>query len=213
MEFSVLPKQPFYCLDIAFTHSWLLKQFDDADSSFRMFLQEYLEKSCQMVSSAPCSIDEFKTLHEIEISLFDDKENTLFIRSHIYKLIVDFFRKLYNHDHANVAQSVLHYEQIMKAERMIEADIKNPPKVEDISKEVNLSVSSLLRQFKLLHGKSIQEYCVEKKMDLAKTLLLKNRITIKETAELLGYKRVSSFIETFAKQHGCSPGTLKSLHR
>src|SRR5687767_13445521 len=31
MDFSVVPKQPFYLLDIAFTASWLLEQFSDAD--------------------------------------------------------------------------------------------------------------------------------------------------------------------------------------
>src|SRR5215217_2303879 len=42
MDFSVVPKQPFYVLDIAFTASWLLKQFSDADSSFKNILDKYI---------------------------------------------------------------------------------------------------------------------------------------------------------------------------
>ena len=74
-----------------------------------------------------------------------------------------------------------------------------------------MSVSSLLRQFKLIYGKSIQEYCIEAKMNAAKTLLLKNHISIKELAGLLGYRRVSSFIETFTKHYGYSPGAFKAM--
>jgi AraC-like DNA-binding protein len=211
MDFSVVPKQPFYCLDIAFTSSWMFRQFEDADEGFKTVLENYLAKSCKTVLFEPCCIDEYKTLHELETSIRSDKEDVLFIRSKIYSLITDFFGNIFNHDHPGVIQKIVRYKQIMQAEMMISADVMKPPKVELISKEVNMSVSSLLRQFKLIHGKSIQEYCVEKKMDLAKTLLLKNRITVKEIARQFGYKQVSSFIETFTKQHGCSPGTFKSL--
>ena len=211
MDFSVIPIQPFYVLDISFTASWLLQQFADAVSSFKEMLEHYVNKKTKTMLMEPCGAEEYKVLHELDVSVLADKEDVLFIRSRIYKLIFDFFGKLFKRDEAAPGQSVVHYEQIMKAEMMLMADVKNPPKIEALAKKVNMSVSSLLRQFKLIYGRSVHEYYVERKMELAKRILLENRITVKEMAEMLGYRQASHFIETFAKLHGYSPGTLRSF--
>ena len=94
---------------------------------------------------------------------------------------------------------------------MITKNIESPPKIDTVAKKVNMSVSSLLRQFKLIFGKSIYQYYVEKKMELGKKMILENNFTVKETAEMLGYNQASPFIECFTKYHGYSPGSLKSL--
>jgi AraC-like DNA-binding protein len=72
-------------------------------------------------------------------------------------------------------------------------------------------MSSLLRQFKMMFGKSIHQYYVEKKMELAKRMLLQERMTVKEIADRLGYKQASPFIDDFTRFHGYSPGRLKAL--
>jgi AraC-like DNA-binding protein len=59
-----------------------------------------------------------------------------------------------------------------------------------------------------LYGKSIYGYYLEKKMEVAKKILVENRITVKEIAEILGYRQVSAFIESFTKHHGYSPGSF-----
>jgi AraC-like DNA-binding protein len=91
-------------------------------------------------------------------------------------------------------------------------NIKTPPKIEEIAAKVNMSISSLMRQFKLLYGKSVYEYYVEKKMELAKKMILESSITVKEIAEMLGYNQSSPFIEGFTKYFGYSPGSLKLIN-
>lgn len=209
MNFSVVPKQPFYVLDIAFTASWLSAQFSDADPSFKQLFDNYINKNSQTILIEPSTINEYKTLHELDNSMLADTEDVLFIRSRVYNLIVSFFSKLVNKKDMALIKSRVHYEQIMKAEMMIMENVKNPPKIEVIAKKVNMSVSSLLRQFKLLFGKSVYEYYIERKMELAKKMILENKISIKEMAKMLGYNQPSPFIETFTKQYGCSPGSLK----
>jgi AraC-like DNA-binding protein len=71
-------------------------------------------------------------------------------------------------------------------------------------------VSSLLRQFKIMYGKSIHDYYIEKKMELAKKLVLEENKTVKEIALMLGYNQASPFIEAFSKLYGYSPGSLKT---
>ncbi len=120
-----------------------------------------------------------------------------------------FFSKVVDRKATSVIKSRLHYEQIVQAETMIMGNVKEPPKIEAIASRVNMSISSLLRQFKLLYGKSVYEYYVEKKMELAKKMILESKVSIKEIAKMLGYNQPSPFIETFTKQYGFSPGSLK----
>ncbi|MBD0350851.1 MAG: helix-turn-helix transcriptional regulator [Flavisolibacter sp.] len=211
VDFTVMPKQPFFVMDVAFSASWLLQQFADADTSFTSLLHQYLDKSREIILMEPCSVEEYKILHELETSMLAGEEDVLFIRSRIYKLICSFFSKMLNREGVALIEGVVHYEQVMQAEAMLMENIKKPPKIATLAKSINMSVSSLLRQFKLLFGKSVYEYHVEKKMELAKRMLLENRVTIKGMAEMLGYKQVSPFIESFTKHHGYSPGTLKAL--
>ena len=209
MDFSVIPKHPFSVLDIAFTASWLSKQFSDADPFFKDILDDYINKNTQTLLVEPCSIEEYKTLHDLEVSMLPNNDDNLFIRSRVYNLIVSFFSKVINKRDAEMIKSTVRYEQIIEAEMMIMENIKRPPKIEEVARKVNMSVSSLLRHFKVMYGKSINEYFVERKMEFAKKVILENRITVKKMAEMLGYKQASPFIETFTKQYGCSPGTLK----
>ena len=98
----------------------------------------------------------------------------------------------------------------MEAEAILQAHLqKNLPRLENIAKQVSLSESTLKRYFKVTFGKSVYEYYLEKKMDFAKSLLLGKPITVNEAAEILGYEKVSNFINIFKKHHGYSPGSMK----
>ena len=107
----------------------------------------------------------------------------------------------------------LYYEKVKEAETILLSYIqKSPPRMGIIAKMVALSESTLKRYFKLIYGKSIYEYYLIKKMEMARTLLLQNPYTVNETAERMGYEKVSHFIDIFKKHHGCSPGTIKKKH-
>jgi AraC-like DNA-binding protein len=209
MDFSVVPKQPFYVMDLAFTDAWLLQQFNDASPSFKSLLQGFVARDAKTSITEPCNAEEYKTLHELEASMLSEKEDILFIRSRVYKLICSFFNKVFDREHGTQMKCVTHYDQVVLAEALIMENLKAPLKVETIAQRVNMSVSSLLRQFRTMYGKSIHEYCVAKKMELAKRKILDGKTTVKEIAEMLGYKQASPFIETFTKYHGYSPGSIK----
>ena len=104
----------------------------------------------------------------------------------------------------------VYYEKIKQAETILLTHLqKSPPLMANIAKAVALSESTLKRYFKLIYGKSIYEYYLNRKMEMAKTLLLQNPFSVNEVAELMGYEKVSHFIEIFKKHHGCSPGSIK----
>src|SRR5215218_1025249 len=107
MDFSVIPKQPFYVLDIAFTIPWLFKHLTDADASFKKELIKLINTSKQPVLVEPSCIEEYKTLHELEESILAEEDN-LFIRSRAYYLIVNFFSKIINREWSEVIQNTVH---------------------------------------------------------------------------------------------------------
>ena len=211
IDFSVVPKQPFYVLDVAFTASWILEQLHDANPAFKSLLNKYIYNYGATIFIESCSVDEYKILHELEISMVTDTDDVLFIRSRLYNLILSFFSKISNREDAGLIHNTVSYEQVMQAERMIMEHLTTHLTIETIANKVNMSVSSLLRQFKLVFGKSMYEYHVEKKMDLAKKILLENNLSVKEAAAMLGYNQPSAFIECFTKYHGYSPGKLKLI--
>jgi AraC-like DNA-binding protein len=45
-------------------------------------------------------------------------------------------------------------------------------------------------------------------MELAKKMIMTQKLTVKKLSTILGYKQPSPFIETFARHHGFSPGIL-----
>lgn len=211
MTFQVLPKQPFYVLDITFTEDWLLQQFTKSDSCYERIQNLYLSKETKRILTQPCTAEDYRTLHELEILHHHDDEDVLYNRGRIYSLICNFFLKVFNEQPAQKAPNALRYDQVIKAKNIIMENINAIPKIEVVAKAVNMSVSCLLRQFKQMFGKSIYDYVLEKKMELAKRMMVEERMDVNKIAAMLGYHQSSPFIEAFSKWHGCSPGKLKNL--
>ena len=209
MDFSVLPKQPFYVLDITFTASWLVAQFNDADNDFKERLEQCLNIDPKMIIMKPCLANEYRILHEIDECIANQSDDNLFIRSRTYQLICSFVQKVCNKKESDQEHSSSYYEQIFQAENLIMTNLKNPPRLSTIAKLLNISISVLVRHFKTMYGKSVQAYCLDKRMELAKKMIIEDGVSINTVAKELGYKQASPFIETFTKRYGYSPGSLK----
>jgi AraC-like DNA-binding protein len=209
IEFRVNAKQPFYIFEISMTESWLREQFTDADPLLKETIDQYISDNSQKLVVEPLTIDEHKTLHDLQVAMISDKEDELFIRARSYNMICNFFGKLMNRANTEVTQSGMYYDQIIQAEKMVLNDLRKPPKIESIAKNVNMSVPSLVRKFKMIYGKSINEYYVEMKMKTARQMILEKKMSVTEMARALGYNQPSAFIETFSKKYGYSPGILK----
>ena len=211
MELMLIPKQLFYLFEISFTLPWLMEQLKDADPHVKHQLQQYISDGSQSVLIEPFTLDEHRTLHQLEVCMYPDHAEDFFIRSRAYALAVSFFTKIINRRAAPIVQAGVQYDQIIEAELLIMENIKKPPSIATIARKVNMSVASLIRKFKMIHDKSIHEYYVDRKMELARKMILEYKIPIKYLAELLGYNQASAFIETFTKKYGYTPGILKTM--
>jgi AraC-like DNA-binding protein len=76
------------------------------------------------------------------------------------------------------------------------------------AREYNMSLSSLKRHFKSVHGKPIYEYYLEQKMILAKSIIETSSRSVTEVAYELGYEDPKSLIKSFKKVFGVAPKKL-----
>jgi AraC-like DNA-binding protein len=209
-EFTVVPKHPFYVLDISFSASWLSQQHKSETSCFDHTMNLYINDARTILAES-CNAEEYRTLHALEASMMSVEKDILFIRSRIYKMICSFLNKQADATIIRHGQKMVHYDQVVSVENIIQKNLRVLPNIKAIARNVNMSVSTLLRQFKSMYGKSIHEYYMEKKMDWAKKMLVEEKMNVKDMATMLGYKQASPFIEAFKKVHGVSPGSLKNF--
>jgi len=70
---------------------------------------------------------------------------------------------------------------------------------------LGISETQLKSGFKTLHGTTVMQYCIDKRMDAAKLLLKDNRHSISEIADIVGYEDHSAFSRAFRRINECSP--------
>ena len=87
------------------------------------------------------------------------------------------------------------------------------PSQKQLAREFAMSESTLKRHFKAIYGKTMYEYYLEKKMELAKRLLQEKKMGVSQTAYMLGYEKVSAFINMFKKYHQVLPGSFNKKER
>ncbi|HEY4060883.1 MAG TPA: AraC family transcriptional regulator [Puia sp.] len=111
---------------------------------------------------------------------------------------------------APAGKKTWHLQTIRQVEQRLLQNLENRlPSQKELAKEFALSESTLKRHFKVVYGKTLYEYYLGKKMELAKRLLQEGKTSVSETAYKLGYEKVSAFIIIFKKHHGVLPGSLK----
>jgi two-component system, response regulator YesN len=100
-----------------------------------------------------------------------------------------------------------------KTKKYIEAHISEEISMEDIAQNVHLNADYITRIFKKEVGVSINKYIINRKMDIAKELLIETEKSIGEVAMEVGYFNYSSFNRIFTKMVEMSPQEYKNLHK
>jgi len=83
--------------------------------------------------------------------------------------------------------------------------INEPTNLDEIAKELNLSISSLMRKTKHMTGLTIQRVHEKLKIEKAKSLLENKIMNVSEISDYLGYQNQFYFSAVFKKNTGMSP--------
>ncbi len=115
-------------------------------------------------------------------------------------LIYAFFSILFREK--GVMQSA---DYVSAAKKIIEHNLNHPLSVESVAKSLHVHPSYFTRLFANQTGITPKQYILEKKMDRAKTLLIKTAATIEEIAISVGFADPLYFSRLFHKKEGVSP--------
>ena len=211
MDFEIEVGVGLHGIDLSVTYSWLMQEFSEFDSQIQSFIKELNEKQYPTMFLESSSPSEYRVIADIYNAGASDLKSHLHIKAEALLLVAEFFRKISARSPREILENkTLYYDKIIMAEKILEEHLQGIfPGVDTIAKRVALSESTLKRYFKTVFNKSLYEYYLEIKMEHAKRLMLEKPITVNEVAAILNYEKVSSFIETFKKHHGYSPGHLK----
>jgi AraC-like DNA-binding protein len=203
-------QMPVQLIDFQIAPYWLRNQ------PGYIHVSKYFDESVTKFNSLPVLIEPcLKKNNLVAGKLFNcaasNKSNIDELLSLSAFLITDFLDKIARTGSDKSSSNIdMYYEKVMEAEEILNTYLHTSlPRLGNVAQQVALSESTLKRYFKLIFGKSIYEYYLNKKMERARKLLLEKPLTVNEAAELMGYEKVSNFIDIFKKHHGYSPGTIR----
>lgn len=81
-----------------------------------------------------------------------------------------------------------------------------------IAGELNVSVSTLQRRFKAAYGVTVIDYVRQRRLDIAKSAMIGQDMSLGQAAYLAGYKYPSNFVTAFKKQYSITPNEFKKSH-
>jgi AraC-like DNA-binding protein len=80
-----------------------------------------------------------------------------------------------------------------------------PPKFADLARQLGTNQKALKVVFRRVFSTTMADYCVQRRMRLAQSLLLEGRLTIGQVADRVGYEHQSSFTAAFRAHAGMAP--------
>jgi len=103
--------------------------------------------------------------------------------------------------------------RVLAAIRFIENNRHRMISCDDVARECCLSGKQLGRIFRRTVGVSLYEYIADTKLRYAVHLLSVSRLSVKETAFMLGYDSESCFAAFFKRRTGVSPGSYGQMNQ
>ena len=80
-----------------------------------------------------------------------------------------------------------------------------PPSLQELANEVDLSLKKLKEGFKQIYGDSVYSFLFDYKMEVARKLLEAGKHNVNEVGLKVGYSTASHFITAFKKKYGTTP--------
>lgn len=154
-------------------------------------------------------LEEYQAIFEKMYSLFlsDAKENQFFLKSFLLQLLVLAMGEwaFISKKESTNRSTRNNFPKITKVKEYIDSNPKKNLTLEQISALAGLSPSFFCRKFKSIIGISPVTYINNKKIHLAKQLLLKTNMSVKEIALECGFDNDTYFFTLFKREQGISP--------
>jgi AraC-like DNA-binding protein len=210
LNFTIRPLHYARVIQIDITEEWLANEHASSNLVSYPFYNDLINKKGPVFFTRPASFPVYHSFFNIYNHLAGEYPDPFYVRAKTLSLLSDIFINTGKQTGAINENNLVIHEKMIAVERILDEHLdKNLPSISSIARQMALSESTLKRNFKLLYGTSIYEYYLRKKMQKARQLFTEKSIAVKEVAYMLGYEKVSNFIQMFKKHHNLSPGRLK----
>src|SRR5437763_6122401 len=99
-------------------------------------------------------------------------------------------------------------EKIIKAREILLGHISEPLTIKALSRKAAINECYLKKGFKEMYGTTIFDFFQSQRMEHAKYLLYKKKLSVTDVSSLLGYSSISHFSTAFKKHTGLKPCEL-----
>ena len=103
--------------------------------------------------------------------------------------------------------------QERRAKEVIEQGLERPLTLADIAREVSLSPAHFARSFRASTGMTPHGWLTQRRMEVARAMLLAGKQPVACIAHAVGYAEQSSFTRAFLRHVGQTPAAFARLHR
>jgi AraC family transcriptional activator of pyochelin receptor len=132
---------------------------------------------------------------------------SLYLKGKVYELLSLYFNKNEDADSEQCPFLVDedNVRKIRKAKEIIVEQMVEPPSLQALSEEIDLSLSKLKEGFKQLYGETVYGYLLTHKMEEARRMLESGKFNVNEVGLKVGYSTSSHFIAAFKKKYNTTP--------
>ena len=132
---------------------------------------------------------------------------SLYLKGKVYELLSIYFNKNEDADSEQCPFLVDedNVRKIRKAKEIILAQMVEPPSLQELAEEIDLSLSKLKEGFKQLYGETVYGYLLTHKMEEARRMLASGKYNVNEVGLKVGYSTASHFIAAFKKKYNTTP--------
>jgi AraC-like DNA-binding protein len=132
---------------------------------------------------------------------------SLYFKGKAYELLSLYFNRS---EDANIEQCPFLVDEtnvlkIRKAKDIIISRMSEPPSLQELADEIELSLKKLKEGFKQIYGDSVFSFLFDYKMEVARKLLEAGEHNVNEVGLKIGYSTASHFIAAFKKKYGTTP--------
>ncbi|WP_072390884.1 AraC family transcriptional regulator [Hyphomicrobium sp. CS1GBMeth3] len=175
-----------------------LREFVRTDFRF-----ESLPRSPKVVDIARRSLD-----HP-----YGDQLGELFLESNTLSFVIEIAQLLAHERRMIAAIGKRHYDRVVEARDILDANLVAPPKILELTKRVGVNLTTLQANFKTVFGTTIFGYVRMQRLQMARVLLREYHLTVAETGYRVGFVSPSAFTAAYRRYFGHPPGQDISRER
>jgi len=145
---------------------------------------------------------------DIKNDLNKDIVRSTFVEGKILELISYSVRQFRDDNEEERKQVLLRQsdvDKIKEAKSIMDQELLNPPTIKQLAKRIGVNQNKLKSAFKEIYDSTIRTYIINKRLDMARALILTDNYTLAEVANEIGYTNYGHFSRLFKRRYDMLP--------